>query len=297
MATTRKMRSRIKNIQSTQKITKSMKMVAVSKLRKVQSGMKTMSLFADKNGEILARLFDDGIGTSGPYTDTEREIKKICFVLFVGNRGLCGAYNSNILRYMVDLAAEEQRPFMLVVCGRWGKDAIRSIGLPVEKVFLDINDIPTGEQATKLAEYLKHRYLSGEADEIMLVYQKFADVLNQIPSTEQLLPQKPQDAARGTVENERYIFEPDRATVLDRALQLHINSLLYSALLESKAGEHASRLRAMTAASENTEDLIAELKMRLNRARQAIITTEISEIVGGASAQKKKQQNENRAFE
>lgn len=287
MAAMREIRAHIKNVKSTQKITKAMKMVSVSKLRRVQSAMEAMRPFTRKSGEILAVLFGGDEIHSNALIEPRSEVKKVCYVLFVSNRGLCGAYNSNLLRYMADLAASTQRTYSVVVCGRWGKDVIRKAGLPVERVFDDIGDTPSAEQGIRLAEYLKRMYLNGEADEVVLVYQKFVNALSQTPCKVQLLPEKPEEAEEKTTDK-AYLFEPDRPTILENVLQLHINSAVYSALLEAKAGEHASRMRAMTAASDNTQELIAELRLKLNRARQAAITTEIAEIAGGASALKHK---------
>lgn len=287
MAAMREIRARIKNVKSTQKITKAMKMVSVSKLRRMQSAMEALRPFTRKSREILSVLLSGDNTYSNTLIQPRSEVKNVCYVLFVSNRGLCGAYNSNLLRHMVNLTAEEKRAYSVVVCGRWGKDVIRNIGLPVERVFDDIGDTPGAEQGIRLAEYLKSMYLSGEADEIILVYQKFINALNQTPRSVQLLPAKPGEAESKTAD-EAYLFEPDRRTILENVLQLHINSAVYSSLLEAKAGEHASRMRAMTSASDNTQELIAELGLKLNRARQAAITTEISEIVGGASALKQK---------
>jgi F-type H+-transporting ATPase subunit gamma len=206
----------------------------------------------------------------------------------VGNRGLCGAYNSNVMRYMADLASKEEHEYSVVVLGRWGKDVMRRINLPVERVFDTISDTPSAQQGIEIAEYLKNMYLAGEADKIVLVYQKFKNALSQVPTDMTLLPVEGAAQESGAAGGTDYIFEPDEAAILENVLQLYINTSVYSALLEAKSGEHSSRMTAMTSASDNTEELIGELNLRLNRARQAQITTEISEIVGGASALKRK---------
>lgn len=290
MATMRAIRTRIKTVTNTQQITKAMKMVSVSKLRRTQAAMTAMRPFTEKSGEILDTVLSGG-GYENRFLVPRQEIKKVCYVLFVGNRGLCGAYNSNIMRYMAELAAKETRDYSVVVLGRWGKDVIRRIHLPVSHTFDDVSDTPTAQQGIEISEYLKNLYLNGEADQIVLVYQKFKNALTQIPTDMTLLPasldRKEGDAA-ATGANSGYIFEPDQATILENVLQLYINNTVYSALLEAKSGEHSSRMTAMTAASDNTDELVGELNLKLNRARQAQITTEISEIVGGASALKKK---------
>jgi F-type H+-transporting ATPase subunit gamma len=287
MATMRAIRSRIKTVSNTEQITKAMKMVSVSKLRRTQAAMTAMRPFAEKSRDIMNSLLAGG----GEYQNrvlTERaEVKKVCYVLFVGNRGLCGAYNSNIVRYLADLVSREEHEYTVAVIGRWGRDVMRRAGFNVVRTFDGVSDTPSPEQGIEIAEYLKDMYLNGQADKIVLVYQKFKNALSQIPTAAQLIPAaKPEtgdDAAPAG-----FLFEPDQATILENVMQLYINSTVYSALLEAKSGEHSSRMTAMTSASDNTEELIGELNLKLNRARQAQITTEISEIVGGASALKKK---------
>ncbi len=289
MATMRAIRTRIKTVTSTQQITKAMKMVSVSKLRRTQAAMTAMRPFAEKSREIMDSLLAGGT-YENPFLVPRKEIKKVCYVLYVGNRGLCGAYNSNIMRYMAELAANETHEYSVVVLGRWGRDVIRRVGLPVARTFDDISDTPTAQQGIEAAEYLKQMYLNGEADKIVLVYQKFKNALSQIPTDVTLLPASADVPQGGDTPGSDYIFEPDQATILENMLQLYINNTVYSAMLEAKSGEHSSRMTAMTSASDNTDELIGELNLKLNRARQAQITTEISEIVGGASALKRKKQ-------
>lgn len=285
METLRAIRNRIKSVSSTEKITKAMKMVSVSKLRRTQSAMTAVKPYADKSREILASVLTDSDSFSNPYL-MPREITKKCFVLFVGNRGLCGSYNSNILRFLTELISKEKLPYNLIVVGTWGKDLFKHLNLPVLKFFDGIGDIPSSESAREVSEYLKRLYISGETDEIILVYQHFRNVIVQSPSSMQLLPVSPEkeDLEAMKAADREFIFEPDRATILSNILQLYIDVTVYSVILEVKTGEHAARMTAMTAATDNTEELLAELTLKMNRVRQANITTEINEIVGGASA-------------
>lgn len=288
MAAMHEIRGHIKNAQNMQKITKAMKMVSVSKLRKVQLAMEAMRPLTEKSREIIDVLLEDDETYSNPFIETREEIKRVCYVLLVGNRGLCGAYNNNTLNYMTELTSVEKLPCSVVVCGRWGQDVIRGSGLPVERTFEDLDDMPDAGQGVKLAEHLKRLYLSGEADRVEIVYSKYVNALIQIPRSYQLLPKRPEGVNGDRIRRTEYIFEPDRRPILDAAIDLYINSMVFSTLLEARAGEHASRMRAMTSASDNTLDLMAELRLELNQARQAAITTEISEIVGGASSLRKK---------
>lgn len=157
--------------------------------------------------------------------------------------------------------------------------------LPVRQIFSDLSDTPTMAEALEIAEELKNLYHTGEADEIHLVYQHFDSVLHQTPTHRQLLPAAPE--ADAPAANNNYLFVPDAQTVLDNVLELYLNNTVYAVMLEARVGEHAARMTAMTAATDSTAELIEDLNLEFNRARQAAITTEISEIVGGSAALKK----------
>ena len=279
MANMRAIRNRIKSIESTRQITKSMKMVAAAKRRRTQLSVGNLKSFSDKSRFILSHLMGSMTETENPFLKARPEVRKRCYVLFVGNRGLCGVYNSSLLRYAEEQAAADGGEGFAVVCGRWGKDSFASYGLNVRRVFDDISDTPSAQESRELTDYLKQLYLSNEADEIVLVYQQFRSVLSQTPGRMTLLPVPPMKG-EGSKE---YIFEPDKNTVLDSLVELYISNTVYSVMLEAKTGEHAARMTAMTAATDNTEELISSLTLELNHARQSAITTEISEIVGGSA--------------
>ena len=284
MANMRAIRSRIKSVQNTQQITKTMKMVAAANLRRTQTGMSAMRTFAEQTQQLMDALLAGGAQYPNPLLERREDVKNVCYVLFVGNRGLCGMYNHANVRFLQQLCRKESRPCSVVVYGRWGRDVIAQSGLNVIETFQEVSDTPTMNDALQLADYLKSMYLTGKADEIHLVYQHFKSVLSQNPTDLQLLPAAPE--AKGESPHE-YIFEPDEATILENVLQLYVNNTVYSVLLEAKTGEHAARMTAMSTATDSTRELIAALQLHLNRARQAAITTEISEIVGGANALKK----------
>lgn len=281
MANMRAIRTRIRSIENTRQITKSMKMVAASKLRHVQTGRENACAFADKSCEMLNSLLSGSTVFENPFLQERAEINKTVYVLFVGNRGLCGMYNSSLLRYLEELVGEDTEGAALVVCGRWGSEHIAASGLKVLRRFDDISDTPKDSDAAPVVEYLRQLYLDGEADRIVLVYQGFKSVLSQSPTTKQLLPVKAESSSELKGD---FIFEPDRASIVAKLVDLYIQSNIYATMVEARAGEHASRMTAMTAASDNTSELIAKLNLQLNHARQAAITTEISEIVGGAAA-------------
>ena len=292
MANLRAIRTRIKSVENTRQITKSMKMVAAAKLRKTQAAFLSLRAYAERSGDILRQIGGELTaqgspdGANGvPKTSADASVRQdeesvpqgadrwilprgetrtVCYVLVVGNRGLCGTYNQALLRYCENIINSSDRQSYVICCGRWGKDLIASAGIPVRET-VEISDTPTREEALELADRLKTLYSEGTADEIVFVYQHYRTVLSQEPTSMTLLPiaaqaqQSPSESPScGDV-----IFEPDRESVLST---------------------HSARMTAMTAAADNTEELIGKLTLELNHARQAAITTELSEIAGGAEA-------------
>ena len=278
MANMRAIRTRIKSVKNTEQITKAMKMVAVSKLRRTQSSMQAMRPFSEKSQEVMDTLLSASKAElENRFITPHKEVKKVCYVLFVGNRGLCGAYNSSILHYAGSVIENDGMDYGLVVCGRWGKDVLANSKLNVVRTFTDLSDTPNIDEALDIAEY----------DEIKLIYQHYVTALRQDPTVFQYLPASPGKCENGG-ETTSFIFEPDMESVLEGVMQLYLNNKMLSVLLDAKCGEHSARMTAMTSAADSTKALIAELDLKLNRARQAAITTEITEIVGGAAALKKK---------
>lgn len=258
-----------------------MKMVSASKLRKTQNAMASLTAYADRAGRMLAGIRNRFKAEDNPLSRREGEVKSVCYVLILGNRGLCGIYNNNLLKYMCGIMKEETLPCRLIVCGKWGTDRVEAAGLEVFS-HRELSDVPTAEEAQQLCDELLDMYLKGEADRIEFVFQRFKSVLAQTPGTETLLPlpmPEEQDAA-----DKKIIFEPDGLTVLKELSEIYFINKVHAVLLEARAGEHAARMTAMTTASDNTDELIEELNLKMNHARQAAITTEISEIVGASAA-------------
>ena len=288
MANLRAIRTRIKSVENTQQITKSMKMVAAAKLRRTQTAFSALKEFAGCSEAMLRRVSDSVSESAHPLLTPHEKSERVCYVLVVGNRGLCGTYNSSLLRFLQELAGAEEREKSLVVCGRWGRDMIPTAGLPIRKTF-EISDAPEAKEARELADYLRQLYLSGEADEIVLVYQQFKSILQQNPGTKTLLPMSAAETAeKDEGEGRLWLYEPDPESLLETLVDMAFNNTVHAVLLEARTGEHSARMSAMTAAADNTEELIASLTLELNHARQAAITTEISEIAGGAEALKNK---------
>lgn len=282
MANMREIHAQIKSVKNTQQITKAMKMVAAAKLRRTEGGMAGIRTFAGQSRKILSDLLSgETAGYTNRFLAPRKEVRRVCYVLFVGSRGLCGIYNHAVLRYAEELLAQETRPYTLVVCGRWGRDVIAHAGLTASRTFDELSDTPTMDEALILSRYLKHLYLQEEADEVHLIYQHYHSALQQTPTVVKLLPAEP-ESADGPVSD--YLFEPDAESVLENIMQLYLDNTVFSVLLEAKVGEHAARMTAMSTATDATTELIDDLSLELNSLRQAAITTEIAEIVGGANA-------------
>ncbi|MBQ7474232.1 MAG: ATP synthase F1 subunit gamma [Oscillospiraceae bacterium] len=280
MANVRAIRARVKSVESTRKITKSMKMVAAAKLKRTQQSMLSLQPYAEAAREMLSRVSAGPSARDNPFL-RERDVQKVLYVLFVGNRGLCGVYNTALLKFAEGCLERETRDASVLVCGRWGRDLMAASPLPIAGQLPELPDAPGMEEVKALSDALKERYLSGEADEIVLLYEHYASALRQEPCAKKLLPVDP--PAGGTGERD-VILEPDGKSLVDSLVGLYIDNTVRAVVLEAKTGEHSARMTAMTAASDNTEQLLAELNLELNHARQSAITTEISEIVGGANA-------------
>lgn len=272
-------KARIKSVESTRQVTKSMKMVSTAKLRRTQYTMNRVQPFAEHCRRILECLCSGGLETEQALMQARTEIKRVCYVLVVGNRGLCGSYNSDILRYMKELAKREEKEFFTVVCGHWGEDVIAQEGLNVKRRFPELSDTPDRGESGRISDYLKELYRSGQADKIVLVYQRHKG-MGQEAVNEQLLPVVPLK----DVKARDYIFEPDRESLLERVADLYVDNVVYEALLQARTGEHFARMTAMTTATDNTDEIIRKLTQEMNTQRQAQITTQISEVIGGANA-------------
>lgn len=288
MASTHAIKARIKGVESIRQITKSMKLVAASKLRRAQEARGSLAAMAEKSREALEDVSRGNAEPDNPYLAPRAEKKRVCFVLFVGNRGLCGVYNSAVLKFAEEQIKNCNEEHFLVVCGSWGQDLIEGTGMEVRRRFSELSDLPNAKDAGEVTDYLKQLYLSGEADEIVMVYQKFYSVMRQKPETLVLLPvciesdaeQESEKSAGGS----DYIYEPDKDSVLNALVELYIDSSVFSVMLDARTGEHAARMTSMNSAADSSEEMLEELRLALNHARQAAITTEISEIVGGAQA-------------
>ena len=275
----RAIRARIRSIEGTRKITSSMKVVAASKMRRVQKMRGTLTAFSEKSEQMLAALLAGEPETDNPYLRQPPAVRTVTAVVFLGNRGLCGSYNQDLMAY---LTAHRYDYSEIVICGAWGQEMLRASNLPIIRYFDTLSDVPTPGEAAVVADFLKTRFREGRTDRIELIYQKYLTALTQQVTSQVYLPVMPPAGSSG--EGADCLYEPGKVALIDALTELYTGSRIHAVMLESRVSEHNARMRAMTAASDNTEDMIRELTMALNHARQAAITTEIAEIVGGASA-------------
>jgi len=281
LASVRDIRRRIRSVKSTQQITKAMKMVAAAKLRKAQDRVIAARPFARQLQDVLARLAQAASDAKHPLLEV-REVKNIAYVVVSADRGLCGGYNANIIRMGTAAVAEATVPARVVAVGRKGRDFFRRTGTPIASEFVALGDDPSFIQAKEISSEVVRLYTEREVDEVRLIYTEFVTAITQRPAHVKLLPLKAPEQAATT--KGLYLFEPSAEEILETLLPKYVETLLFRALLEAKASELGAKMTAMGAATDAAKDMIDRLTLIMNRARQAAITKEISEIVGGAAA-------------
>jgi F-type H+-transporting ATPase subunit gamma len=293
MANLRDIQKRITSTQSTRQITRTMEMVATAKIRKAQDRIESARPYALAMMEVLGNVARFAGGASHPLLEVHDERKKVVVIAVASDRGLCGAFNSNILRLSEQIIREERASGAVVDIIAVGKKAIayfRYRGIEPIASYRDISDKPTIRDARSIATRVIEGYTAGEIDAVKLVFNRFKNVADQVPEIHDLLPIRPEvvkAAAEDLKVNPEYVFEPSPSSVLRRLLPTYVETLVYRALLESAASEQGARRKAMKAATDNAGEMITTLTRTYNRARQGAITNEIAEIVGGAAALEK----------
>lgn len=282
MAGMRDIKRRIRSVQNTQQITKAMKMVAAAKLRKAQARVVAARPYTDKLQEVLLRLVGTIEDFQHPLLES-RPVQKVGYVVLAADRGLCGGYNANILRLAHRTLAEHDNAAVVAV-GRKARDYFRRRHFELVRDYVDLGDEPNYIQARELARQITGMYQEGVFDEVHLIYTEFISAIRQKQSIIKLLPIVKPDGEPAPDHQTAYIYEPSPQEVLNTLLPRYVETIVYRALLEAKASEHGARMTAMGAATDNAAELIRKLTLSFNRARQAAITKEISEIVGGAAA-------------
>jgi len=283
MATLRDIKRRIRSVESTQKITKAMKLVAAAKLRRAQERIIGARPYAQKMGELLGSLVTR-VGDDGHPLLVRRTGGRKRLVVITADKGLCGAFNSNVLRASMSYLREAGNvDLTLVVVGKKARDFYRRRQWSVKSEMLGFFDRLAYSHAQELAGQLMADYLAGETDEVHLIYNEFRSVAVQRVRRQQLLPIEA-EAAGGETTTGEYIFEPGPDAILASLLPRHVTTQVYRALMESVAGEFGARMTAMEAATKNAKEMIGVLTIQYNKARQERITKELLDIVGGAEA-------------
>jgi len=286
MPNTRDIRQRIKSVKNIQQITKAMEMVAAARLRRVQERAKACRIYADKFREVVENVAAHPKNRNNPLF-ADRGEEKILYFVVGADKGLAGAYNSNLLKEAVT-RIKATGYAKIAVSGRKVRDFLVRRGYAVDKSFIGFSDKPFFSDAVKIAEYLNAAYESGEVNQVYVIYTHFYSPMNHHPMMKMLMPlDLPGVAAgdkMGETEASPYIIEPSPQEILERILPRYMETMVYLSLLQSGASELGARMTAMGSATNNADDIISQLVLNYNKVRQAAITREISEIVGGVEA-------------
>ncbi|WP_223550171.1 ATP synthase F1 subunit gamma [Aestuariivivens sp. NBU2969] len=283
MANLKEIRNRISSVSSTMQITSAMKMVSAAKLKKAQDAITAMRPYADKLTELLQSLSATLDADSGSKFSTQREVNKVLIVAITSNRGLAGAFNSNIIKEVNRLASQTYagKDVSYLVVGKKANDAFKKTNKVIANKS-EVFDSLTFDNVAEIAQLLMDKFVAGEFDKIEIVYNKFKNAATQIVMTEQFLPIVPVEGSANT--NADYIFEPGKVEIVEQLIPKSLKTQLYKGIRDSFASEHGARMTAMHKATDNAKELKDQLTLSYNKARQAAITNEILEIVGGAEA-------------
>jgi F-type H+-transporting ATPase subunit gamma len=282
----KEVRERLTSVQNTMQITSAMKMVSVAKLRRAQEAITRMRPYAEKLQSVLANVSGSLSSGEGIYS-VERPVKRVLLVAVTSNRGLCGGFNNNIIKEVNVAMSDASKAYHVLPLGKKANDAfrrrteLRPAGFAEDawNIFEDLNF----SAAQVIGDEILNQFANGTYDEVRLFYNKFVNAAVQIPTNEAFLPLLPDSEGQDLGDTE-YIFEPSQAEIVERIIPNSLKVQLYKGLLESHASEHGARMTAMHQATENASELLRDLRISYNKARQAAITTEILEIVAGSEA-------------
>ncbi len=288
------LRGRIQAMQSTKKITRAMELIAGSRIVKAQQRVQAAVPYSEQITEVVRDLAGAGAATDSPLLAGRDEIKTTCYVAMCADRGLCGGYNAGVQRATegeIKADVEAGKDYTIVAVGRKAESYFNFRNYTIDEVFAGFTDQPSYEDARRIGEHVVELYASGKVDRVELVYTRFISAGSQEVVLRPLVPLSAETVAGGDGKagstdgtGASYDFEPDPSTILDSLLPRYVEARVYAALLNAAASEHAFRQRAMKSATDNAEELIKNLSIVMNRARQDSITAEIMEIVGGAEA-------------
>ena len=286
MASGREIKTKIKSVQNTRKVTRALEMVSASKIRKAQDRMKASRPYARAMKQVIGHLAQANSEYQHPFLVERSEIKRVGYIIVSSDRGLAGGLNNNLFRKTLGEVRQWQdkgAEVDVVTIGQKASAFFRRIKVDMLASVTHLGDKPQLEQLVGVVKVMLDAYESGKVDRVYLAYNDFVNTMTQRAAFDQLLPLPASDTPI-TQHDWDYIYEPDAATVLEHVLTRYVESLVYQAVLENVASEHAARMVAMKSASDNATKLIGDLQLVYNKARQAAITQEISEIVGGAAA-------------
>jgi F-type H+-transporting ATPase subunit gamma len=284
MAKGRELKGRIKSVENTRKITRTMEMVATSKMKRAQDRVVAARPFANSLREVIANLYTPELAERFPLLRQPATVKKAAVIVLTSNRGLAGAFNANLLKEARALLArlkEASAEPELHVIGKKGLGYFRYVGRAVASSRTDVTDRPTAQNAAEIVDELIQRFASAEIDAVYVVYAKFQSALSTPPATQMILPVTPPER---TGPQPDYILLPSAEVILTQLLPSYVRNSVYRALVETAAGEQGARRTAMKNATDNAGEMLNVLRRTFNRARQAQITQEIAEIVGGSAA-------------
>ena len=286
MAGSKEIRTKIKSVENTRKITKAMEMVAASKMRKAQERMRHARPYAEKIRNVAAHLSHAHTEYKHPFVVKRNEVKNIGLIVVTSDKGLCGGLNTNVLRLAINQMKtweSEQRGVSVTAIGNKGLGFMGRVGANVKSHVIGLGDAPHMEKLIGPVKVMLDAYIAGEIDQLHICYTRFINTMKQEPVIEQLLPVTGEQLGSATGYWD-YIYEPEAPEVINELMVRYIESLVFHAVAENMASEQSARMVAMKSASDNAKSVIGELKLVYNKARQAAITKEISEIVGGAAA-------------
>jgi len=285
----KEVRNRIKSVQSTQQITKAMKMVSAAKLRRAQDAITQMRPYAHKLQEMLSNIVSNNDGDVKVALAAERPVEKVMIIVVTSDRGLCGGYNSNLIKLAKQLIADKypgqqaKANVQVLPIGKKGYEHFTKNGFKVVDKYWDIFSGLSFDKVQAAAKYAMDAFANKEVDAVELIFSEFKNAATQRFVAEQFLPVMKVEKAAGQ-KNADFIFEPGKEVLIAELMPKILNTQLYKAVLDANASEHGARMTAMDKASENANELLKSLKISYNRARQAAITTELTEIVSGAAA-------------
>jgi F-type H+-transporting ATPase subunit gamma len=286
MASGREIKTKIKSVQNTRKVTRALEMVSAAKIRRAQERMKVSRPYARAMRQLIGHLAQANTDFQHPYLVEREKVERVGYVVISSDRGLAGGLNNNLFRKTLGEMRrwqEQGAQIDVVTIGQKASVFFRRIKVDMVGSVSHLGDAPHVEQLIGVIKVMLEAYESGKVDRVFLVYNQFINTMSQKAAFDQLLPLPKAEESVATHDWD-YIYEPDARTVLEHVLARYIESLVYQAVLENVASEHAARMVAMKAASDNASKLIGTLQLSYNKARQAAITQEISEIVGGAAA-------------